>query len=135
MKPSPMRVLVLLATLASAVGHAQYVSSFESVRRSYSKGDFDTAMVGFRALSELGDARAQVLLGLALKEGHHVPRDLAAAYAWLDIAASAPSLDGEMAASVERTRNELALVLSGPRAAWPPSGIVAELQRAPVRGG
>lgn len=108
-----MRVLVLLATLASAVAHAQYVSSFESVRRSYSKGDFDTAMAGFRALSEQGDARAQVLFGLALKEGHHVPRDLAAAYAWLDIAASTPGLDRELSDSVERTRNELALVLSG----------------------
>jgi TonB family protein len=113
MKALPMRVLVLLVTLASAVGHAQYVSSFESVRRSYSKGDFETAMAGFRELSEQGDARAQVLFGLALKEGHHVPRDLAAAYAWLDIAASASILDSEMAASVERTRNELALVLSG----------------------
>src|SRR5512137_932655 len=113
MNASPMRVLALLATLASAVGHAQYVSSYESARRSYSKGDFDTAMAGFRALSEQGDARAQVLLGLALKEGHHVPRDLAAAYAWLDIAASTQGLDRELSDSVERTRNELALALSG----------------------
>ncbi len=113
MKTVLMHVLIVLAALAPAVGHAQYVSSFESVRRSYSKGDFDTAMAGFRALSEQGDARAQVLLGLALKEGHHVPRDLAAAYAWLDIAASTPGLDRELSDSVERTRNELALVLSG----------------------
>jgi TonB family protein len=113
MKSLLTRVLIPLAALASAIANAQYVSSFESVRRSYSKGDFDTAMAGFRALSEQGDARAQVLLGLALKEGHHVPRDLAAAYAWLDIAASTPSIDDELAASVEHTRNELALVLSG----------------------
>jgi TonB family protein len=113
MKSLPMRALIVLATLASAVGHAQYVTSFESVRRSYSKGDFDTAMAGFRVLSEQGDARAQVLFGLALKEGHHVPRDLAAAYAWLDIAASTPGIDRELSDSVERTRNELALVLSG----------------------
>jgi TonB family protein len=70
-------------------------------------------MTMFRQLAVRGDTRAQLLIGLAYSEGHHVPRDPVEAYAWLELAASGGGFDQDLTSDIDGARIALAQTLSG----------------------
>jgi TonB family protein len=87
--------------------------TFDDASRSYTKGDYEVAMDRFRQLAVRGDTRAQLLIGLAHREGHHVARDPVLAYAWLELAASGGGFDPQLTSDIEGARISLAHSLSG----------------------
>jgi TonB family protein len=104
-----MAVLVL-GTCAAAAGDDL---TLEDARRSYAKGDYEAAMTMFRQLAVRGDTRAQLLIGLAYSEGHHVPRDPVEAYAWLELAASGGGFEQDLTSDIDGARLLLGRTLSG----------------------
>ncbi len=74
----------LIFILLAAPGSAQ---SFNDFRDAYERGDYATALRGFRPLAEQGDATAQYNLGYMYHYGLGVPQNSAEAAKWYGRAA------------------------------------------------
>jgi uncharacterized protein len=74
-----VRIAVVSLMLAPSVGTAQ---SFDVGWQSYDNGDFKSALRTWLPLAELGDARAQNMLGIMYADGKGVSQDDAAAGKW-----------------------------------------------------
>jgi TonB family protein len=77
---------VLLATPA----FAETLVTFSTAMDAYRSGNFETSFKEIRQLAAAGDARAQLLLGLAMVGATHVPKDVVNGAAWILIAAESP---------------------------------------------
>ena len=62
-------------------------STFDESYAALSRGDYATALNGFRTLAERGDADAQYNLGVMYANGEGVARDYAEAVSWYRMAA------------------------------------------------
>ena len=58
------------------------VQTFEEAEAAYKRGDYATALRGFRPLAEQGDADAQFFLGVMYDNGEGVPKDDAGTAKW-----------------------------------------------------
>ena len=61
--------------------------TFDEAVAAYERGDFATALRGFRSYAEQGDASAQFNLGLMYDNGEGVPENDAEALRWFRLAA------------------------------------------------
>jgi TPR repeat protein len=84
MKTKILCVLLTLACVTSFVVHAQ---TFDQSMAAYSKGDYATAINGFRQLAAQGDANAQFNLGYIYFYGEGTPKDQQQALFWIGKAA------------------------------------------------
>ena len=90
-KDMKRRVLLggpVLAALIIRSVTGVFAGPFEDGMAAYNRGDYVPASAVFRALSEQGNAEAQVLLGVMYRRGQGVKRSSARAYLWLSRAAS-----------------------------------------------
>jgi TPR repeat protein len=104
----PILLAAMLAMLAPAPAAAQ---SNEGAVAAFERGDYEGAVANWRPLAEDGDPEAQINLAGMYFHGHGVERDLVAAHAWCDIAASLLP-EGEARLLAIRLRGEVALRLS-----------------------
>jgi hypothetical protein len=68
--------------------------SLTRARALYASGDFEGALIEFRALADQGHAGAQLHVGEIFRDRRRSAWDLIAAHMWLDLAAS--GLSGEL---------------------------------------
>ena len=59
---------------------------FQAGMDAYERGDYHTAMKGWRPLANQGDPLAQATLGLMYAEGQGVPQDYVLAHMWMNLA-------------------------------------------------
>jgi TonB family protein len=85
--------LALLAA-SSIVGHS-VASSFDDGLPAYERGDYASALEGWRPLAEAGNARAQFYLGIMSRDGQGLTKDDAQAVAWLRKAAEQGDADAQ----------------------------------------
>ncbi len=64
------------------------MSSYQEMMDAYERGDYDTALKGFRPLAEQGDAAAQYFLGVMYAKGHGSTKDYVLAHMWFSLAAA-----------------------------------------------
>ena len=88
-KNRPIRCgIVILALLAVLLGiPVAAAQTFGEAGAAYKRGDYATAMEGFRVHAEQGDALAQFVLGSMYAEGKGVPENAAEAVKWFRKAA------------------------------------------------
>lgn len=70
-------------------------STFDESYAALSRGDYATALKGFRTLAERGDADAQYNLGAMYANGEGVARDYAEAERWYRMAAEQGNVDAQ----------------------------------------
>jgi TPR repeat protein len=92
-----MRIKVactLASAIISAIAGTSTASSgaLEDATVAYDRGDYATAMKGFREAAERGDAIAEYQLGLMYRDGHGAPRNGIEAVKWLRKAADSGSI-------------------------------------------
>jgi TonB family protein len=92
MKRTVLRVVLSIAAslLWAIPASGDALVTFSTAMDAYRSGDFDTSFKELRQLANAGDARAQLLLGLAMLGGTHVPKDAVNGAAWVLIAAESP---------------------------------------------
>ncbi len=64
------------------------MSSYQEGMDAYERGEYDTALKGFRPLAEQGDAAAQYFLGVMYAKGHGSTKDYVLAHMWMNLAAA-----------------------------------------------
>jgi TPR repeat protein len=101
--PRAWSVMLLLLLVAAAPAHAD----FRRAVAAYERGEFAAAADGFERLARLGNPRAQYNFGLMLVQGQGRPRDLQAAYNWLEAARLNGDVDGEQVLGQLRQRRSL----------------------------
>ena len=84
-------VLIALAGLCAAPARAD----LNTAVAAYERGEFSAALAEFRRLALIGNVEAQYNLGLMLVQGQGGPRDLQAAFNWLETARANGDKDGE----------------------------------------
>ena len=77
-------ITALLVTMSTLSVVAQ---TFDEAVAAAERGDYATALAGFRRAAEQGDADAQFNLGVMYANGEGVHEDTVSAYAWLNIVA------------------------------------------------
>ncbi len=83
-----MTIAVLAALLLSALAGTAVAGPFEDAVSAHERGDYATALRGFRVLAEQDDARAQYNLGHMYYWSEGVPQDYVLAHKWLNLAAA-----------------------------------------------
>ena len=77
-----IRLILLALVLAVGISGAAVAGPFEDGVAAYGKADYATALRLWRPLADLGDADAQINLGVMYANGEGVPQDYAQAVAW-----------------------------------------------------
>ena len=83
---------VVVALITGMAVHAQ---SIEQSTDAYLRGDYQSALAGFRVLAERGDAKAQFSLGRMYAKGKGVPQNAQEAFNWVRKAAEQGYLDAQ----------------------------------------
>ena len=82
-----MKIFLVLALVVAASAGSTTAQTLEESRAAYDRGDYDTALRGFRPLAEQGHAQAQAGLGFMYHQGKGVAADGAEAARWFRRAA------------------------------------------------
>ena len=135
---------VVVALITGMAVHAQ---SIEQSTDAYLRGDYQSALAGFRVLAERGDAKAQFSLGRMYAKGKGVPQNAQEAFNWVRKAAEQGYLDAQAVMGtlyvngqgVTRDSREAVnwfLKFSNGRAGWdfPKLAWPGSICRAPSRG-
>jgi hypothetical protein len=81
------RGLGMLALLIVALTATARADAFDDARATYDRGDFGSARDLFRPLAEMGDRRAQTMMGHFYIGGRGFPKDITEAAKWYTLAA------------------------------------------------
>ena len=99
--------LIIALCVAVASGPADAAdSSFRKASKAYRRGDYATALAGFSALAERGNAEAQFRIGIMHDKGRGVPENDAEAIAWYRKAADRGHLEGQINLGVMYARGQ-----------------------------
>ena len=91
------RGIVILALLTALPGTPVAAEqTFDEAVATYKRGDYATAMRGFRVYAEQGSAEAQVALGVMYDAGQGVPENDAEAMKWYRKAAEQDAADAQL---------------------------------------
>ncbi len=77
-----MRHAIIAVLLLAALAGTAVAGPIEDAVSAYERGDYATALRGFRVLAEQDDAKAQNNLGSMYGKGEGVPQDYAEAVKW-----------------------------------------------------
>jgi TPR repeat protein len=97
--------VVLMFAVTSVATPAR--ADFNLAVAAYDRGDFAAAADQFERLARIGNPRAQYNFGLMLVQGQGRPRDLQAAYSWLEAARGNGDTAGEPVLAQLRERKAL----------------------------
>jgi TPR repeat protein len=91
-----MKKWIFAATMLAAelAGAAAMAGPWEDGMAAYNRGDYVPAFRLFRPLAEQGNARAQTALGVMLRKGQGVPKNLVRAQMWFSLAARRGDVGG-----------------------------------------
>ena len=108
------RGIIALALLAALPGTPVAAEqTFDEAAAAYRRGDYATAMRGFRILAEQGHAEAQADLGLMYVRGEGVPQDYQAALKWYRKAAEQGHADAQHTLGIMYTYGTVGIHPSG----------------------